>query len=154
MRTCDIFHFAGHGKSDPWDPSASCLLLDDWNINPLTVSDLRDSKLQDSPPFLAYLSVCSTSANKAGKLEDEGIHLVSAFQLAGFRHVVRTLWEVSDSACVDVAKIFYDTIRKEGMTDDAVCRGLHHAIRALRDKGVKGLEWEEGPMNADNLVKV
>ena len=154
MRTCDIFHFAGHGKSDPLNPSASCLLLNDWIVNPLTVEDLRNSRFQDSPPFLGYLSACSTSANNVDKLNEESIHLVSAFQLAGFRHVVGTLWEVSDSACVDVAKIFYDNIRKEKMTDESISRGLHHAVRALRDRKVKELEWEAEPSNVEILANV
>ena len=34
--------------------------------------------------------------------------------------------------CVDVARVFYETLRDEGMIDTAVCRGLHRAIRALR----------------------
>lgn len=84
-------------------------------------------------PFLDYLSACSTSANKVDKVVDEGIHLASAFQLAGFRHVIGTLWEVSDSHCVDAATVVYETIRDEGMTDMAVCRGLHRAVGGLRD---------------------
>ena len=149
MRTCGIFHFAGHGKSDSLNPSMSFLLLDDWNVNPLTVEDLRNLRLQDSPPFLGYLSACSTSANIVDNLSDESIHLVGAFQLAGFRHVVGTFWEVSDSTCVDVAKMFYDMIRKENMTDDSVSRGLHHAVRALRDREVKELEWEAEPSDIE-----
>jgi hypothetical protein len=139
LRACKIFHFAGHGRSDPLDPSRSCLLLEDWKESPLTVGDLRDYKIQESSPFLGYLSACSTSANKVGRLVDEGIHLASAFQLAGFRHVIGTLWEVSDSYCVDVARVVYETIRDEGMTDKAVCRGLHLAIKALRDRDVSML---------------
>ncbi|KAF2185509.1 hypothetical protein K469DRAFT_665117 [Zopfia rhizophila CBS 207.26] len=136
LRTCKIFHFAGHGRSDPQDPSRSYLLLDDWNKSPLTVGDLRDSNIQESSPFLGYLSACSTSVNKVDSLVDEGIHLASAFQLAGFRHVIGTLWEVSDSYCVDVARVVYETIRDEGMTDMAVCRGLHRAVKALRDVAI------------------
>jgi len=131
LRACKIFHFAGHGLSHV-EPSQSCLLLKDWKDNPLTVGDLRDHRLQENSPFLGYLSACSTGANKANRLIDEGIHLVSACQLAGFRHVVGTLWEVSDKHCVDIAKVLYETLRDEGMTDVAVCRGLHRAIRALR----------------------
>jgi CHAT domain-containing protein len=133
MRTCTIFHFAGHGQTNRSDPSQSCLLLDDWETRPLTVGDLRDSRLQDNAPFLGYLSACLTGTNKAPELLDEGVHLISAFQLAGFRHVIGTLWEVSDRHCVDVARVLYETISKEGMTDNAVRRGLHRAIRALRD---------------------
>ncbi|PQE12949.1 TPR domain-containing protein [Rutstroemia sp. NJR-2017a BBW] len=138
LQACKIFHFAGHGQSNQKEPSQSCLLLEDWETNPLTVGDLRDHRLQDNPPFLSYLSACSTGANEADRLADEGIHLVSAFQLAGFRHVVGTLWEVSDKHCVDVAKVLYETIRDEGMTDVAVCRGLHRAVRALRDGQMEG----------------
>ncbi|KAI3326476.1 CHAT domain-containing protein [Xylariaceae sp. AK1471] len=136
LQACRIFHFAGHGHSDPAEPSQSCLLLEDWKTNPLTVGDLRDHRLQENPPFLGFLSACSTGANRAAKLADEGINLINAFQLAGFRHVVGTLWEVSDMHCVDVARVLYETLRDEGMTDAAVCRGLHRAVRALRDGGI------------------
>ncbi|EJT73617.1 hypothetical protein GGTG_07473 [Gaeumannomyces tritici R3-111a-1] len=131
---CDMFHFAGHGVSDPSDPSQSALVLRDWEDDGmLTVDDLRDQKLQRKPPFLAYLSACSTAANEVLGLIDEGIHLGYACQLAGFRHVVGTLWTVSDPFCVELARRFYETISKEGRTDAAVHRGLHSALRALRD---------------------
>jgi tetratricopeptide (TPR) repeat protein len=133
LQTCKIFHFAGHGQSDPIEPSQSCLLLEDWETKPLTVASLRDHRLQGNLPFLGYLSACSTGASSVQKLADEGIHLVSALQLAGFRHAVGTLWDVSDKYCVDVARVMYETIRDEGMTDIAVCRGLHNALRSLRE---------------------
>lgn len=140
LQSCKIFHFAGHGQSDAAEPSQSCLLLRDWQTSPLTVADFRDSRLQDqdAQPFLGYLSACSTGANEAARLADEGIHLISSLQLAGFRHVVGTLWEVSDQHCVDVARVFYETLRDEGMTDEAVCQGLHRATRALRDRSFSG----------------
>jgi tetratricopeptide (TPR) repeat protein len=136
LQSCRIFHFAGHGESHPTEPSQSSLLLEDWETNRLTVGDLRDRKFQENAPFLAFLSACSTGANHAEKLADEGIHLIGAFQLAGFRHVVGTLWEVSDRSCVHVARILYQTIQKEGMTDMAICLGLHRAVRALRSGGM------------------
>ncbi|KAM0489960.1 hypothetical protein ACHAP8_012064 [Fusarium lateritium] len=131
-KKCRVLHFAGHGESKA-DPSQSCLLLDDWQTSPLTVGHLRQSWLKESPAFLAYLSACSTGSNQGGRLSDEAIHLVSAFQLAGFRHVVGTLWEVSDPHCVDVATILYQTLCEDGMTDEAVSYGLHRALRKLRD---------------------
>jgi hypothetical protein len=42
-------------------------------------------------------------------------------------------WEVTNIYCVDVARVVYETIRDEGRTDMAVSRGLHQAIKALRD---------------------
>lgn len=136
LNQCDIFHFAGHGTSNASDPSQSALLLRDWEKSPLTVEDLRNERLQEKPPFLAYLSACSTGANEVLGLVDEGIHLGYACQLAGFRHIVGTLWTVSDPFCANVARKFYETIRDEGKTDAAVHRGLHLALRQLRDARV------------------
>lgn len=115
------------------DPSKSRLLLKDWKSNPLTVGDIRRTWIRQSSPFLAYLSARSTSANDGKSLTDEVIHMVSAFQLSGFRHVVGTLWKVSDPHCAEVFQVLYETLRDEGMTDDAVARGLHRALRQLRD---------------------
>ncbi|KAH7114141.1 hypothetical protein B0J13DRAFT_460385, partial [Dactylonectria estremocensis] len=56
---------------------------------------------------IAYLSACSTAENKAARLSDEVIHVVSGFQVAGFPHVVACLWPTGDSECVGVAKRFY-----------------------------------------------
>lgn len=36
---------------------------------------------------------------------------------------------------MDVARKLYETISEEGMTDRAVCKGLHLALRLLRDGG-------------------
>jgi tetratricopeptide (TPR) repeat protein len=135
LETCNVFHFAGHGRLDPVEPSKSCLCLEDWENSPLTVQDIRDKNLESTQPFLAYLSACSTGTIMESKLSDEGIHLVGAFHLTGFRHVIGTLWEVSDKHCVDVAEAFYQTLRDEGMTDLAVRRGLHRALRKLRNEG-------------------
>ncbi|KAF5249483.1 hypothetical protein FANTH_5176 [Fusarium anthophilum] len=139
LETCNAFHFAGHGRLNPTEPSKSCLCLEDWETDPLTVQDIRGKNLERSQPFLAYLSACRTGTNMESRLSDEGIHLVGAFHSTGFRHVVGTLWEVSDRHCVDVAEAFYETVRDEGMNDLSVCRGLHRALRRLRDKErVKG----------------
>ncbi|KAI9682837.1 MAG: hypothetical protein M1822_006327 [Bathelium mastoideum] len=132
LRSCFIFHFAGHGKLNSVDPSRSSLLLEDWKDNPLTVADLRDQNFQEFAPFLGYLSACSTGTSKMTALADEGIHLINAFQLSGFRHAIGSLWDVSDMHCVDVAKILYRTMIGTGISDDAVCFGLHSAVRALR----------------------
>ncbi|KAI1035649.1 hypothetical protein LB504_005760 [Fusarium proliferatum] len=135
LSICSVFHFAGHGRLNSVQPSKSCLCLEDWETNPLTVQDIRGKNLESTHPFLAYLSACRTGTNMESRLSDEGIHLVGAFHLTGFRHVIGTLWEVSDRHCVDVAEVFYGTLRDEGMNDLSVSRGLHRALRILRDKG-------------------
>ena len=131
---CKIFHFAGHGNTDTADPSQSHLLLNDWKSDPLTVSTLLEMNLREGSPFLAYLSACGTGQVKDDKSVDESIHLISACQLAGFRHVIGTLWEVNDESCVDMSRITYEEIRNGGMTDESVCWGLHKATRELRKR--------------------
>ncbi|KAK8031899.1 hypothetical protein PG990_001633 [Apiospora arundinis] len=142
LETCWIFHFAGHGSTHPANPLQSQLLLDDWEKDPLTVASLLETNLGSGSPFLAYLSACGTGQIKTKELIDEGIHLTAAYQLAGFRHVIGTLWSVDDRLCVDMARMVYEVIQNEallnnGMSDEAVSRGLHHAMRELRDQWVK-----------------
>jgi CHAT domain-containing protein len=134
---CKIFHFAGHGYTDENDPSNSHLRLEDWKDDPFRVADLQRMNLREHAPFLAYLSACGTGQMKRYNLVDESIHLISAYQLAGFRHVIGTLWKVSDQCCVDVAKTTYESMRGSGLSDEGVSWGLHRASRELRDNWVK-----------------
>ncbi|KAE8442781.1 hypothetical protein EG329_002869 [Mollisiaceae sp. DMI_Dod_QoI] len=145
---CDIFHFAGHGYTDDDDPSKSYLLLEDGKSDALTVANLLELNLRGRSPFLAYLSACGTGRIKGEKFVDENIHLISAFQLAGYRHVIGTLWEVKDEICVDMARITYKGIRDRGMTDESVAWGLHKAARELRDR------WLSMPVKAERGSKL
>jgi len=64
--------------------------------------------------------------------------LAAAFQLAGFPHVIATLWEVPDTTAVTVADTFYTHLHThpDDPTPDTnrAAHALHHAIRALRDQ--------------------
>ncbi|PQE18220.1 TPR domain-containing protein [Rutstroemia sp. NJR-2017a WRK4] len=127
-------HFAKEEtKTNEDDPSQSSLLLRDGRLR---VANILETDLRKHSPFLAYLSACGTGQIKDEKFFDESIHLISAYQLAGFRHVVGTLWEVNDESCVDIARVTYEVIRDRGMTDESVSLGLHKAIRELRDRSL------------------
>lgn len=141
---CKVFHFAGHGSTNGPDPSQSTLLLQDWQKDPLTVSTLLDINIQQYSPFLAYLSACGTGQIAHEKFLDESIHLISAFQVAGFRHVIGTLWEVGDDVSVDVARITYEAIQRGEGADESVCKGLHKAILVLRE------EWYDAQAQASS----
>ncbi|KAK8219069.1 CHAT domain-containing protein, partial [Phyllosticta capitalensis] len=132
MEATTVFHFAGHGNPSLEDPGKSCLLLEDWVDNPLTVEDLMVLKLSKKSPWLAYLSACSTGESKIEHLQDEAIHLVSACQLAGFPHVVGSLWPIDDEYSAEAAREVYTTIIQEGWTDEAVALGVHNAAKLLR----------------------
>lgn len=150
---CQILHFAGHGYTDDADPAQSSLLLEDWEADRLTVANLLEMNIRRQSPFLAYLSACGTSQNQNEHLVDENIHLVSACQLAGFRHVIGTLWRVEDDVCQEIARLTYEGI-KDGitdgrLTDESVCRSLHEASRELRDRW---LSKSKGAKMADGTV--
>lgn len=141
LQGCRIFHFAGHCSTHPENPLQSYLLLEDWRTNKFTVGNLLETNVRGSLPFMAYLSACGTGQITEGKHIDEGIHMISAFQLAGFRHAIGSLWDVNDKVCKDIAKLTYEGIRDcGGLTDHSVCSGLHKATRELRDRWLIDLE--------------
>jgi CHAT domain-containing protein len=75
------------------------------------------------------------------RLSDEVLHVVSGFQVAGFRHVVGCLWPSDDMVCVEVARSFYarlfqDTAARaddKAESDRAVALALHRAVVKVRE---------------------
>ncbi|MBC9730204.1 CHAT domain-containing protein [Streptomyces sp. TRM68367] len=134
LPSCRVAHFACHGETDPVDPSRSRLLLADHATAPLTVASLAPLSLDEVR--LAFLSACRTAAVDAEELVDESIHLGSAFQLAGFPHVVGTLWETADDTAVEIADAFYGGLSTgEGtLAFAASAQALHTAVRTLRKR--------------------
>ena len=130
---CTVAHFACHGFSDPVDPSKSLLLLHDHDRYPLTVASLAPVDLGQAQ--LAYLSACQTALTTTVGLIDEAIHLTTAFQLAGFPHVIGTLWEINDGLAVTIARSFYTNLRTGPHVLDTsqAAPALHAAVRAARD---------------------
>lgn len=133
LPTHHAIHFACHGVSDGQNPSNSHLLLFG-NSGPekLTVGMISNMNIHLAQ--VAYLSACSTANNASVALADEAIHIASGFQLAGFSHVLATLWESNDSACREVAGEFYRLLYKEGGEQDhrSVGSAFHCAVDRLR----------------------
>ncbi len=142
-----IVHFACHARADSADPSRSHLLLHDHRNDPLSVAGLAAVRLGSAG--LAYLSACDTAVSPATELADEAIHLTSAFQLAGFPHVIGTLWEIGDLDAMRAARDFYAGLcgGNEGRLDGGRLGGpldlsraaevLHGVIRARRTADVR-----------------
>jgi len=123
-------HFACHGDSDLANPDKSSLLLTDYRHHRLTVLDLTRARLEAVE--LAFLSACTT-ARTGLTLPDEPIHLAAACQLAGYRHVIASLWPIGDADTATLTTDFYTTLTAhDTATDPAVA--LHHATRALRSQ--------------------
>jgi len=129
-----IVHFACHGSSNLSNPSHSCLLLQDWQNNPLKVSDIAALKLKHAE--FAYLSACETTTSRSSQLLDEAIHLTGACQLAGFPSVIGSLWSVDDKYSVQVAGTVYNTLCEgsELLDTRRAAEGLHAAIRQLKNQ--------------------
>ena len=136
----DIVHFACHASADPEDPSNSHLLLQTSGpsgpvVDELTVSDIsRKNTLGQT--WIAYLSACSTAGVEAKLLADESLHLASAFQVAGFAHVIGSLWPADDDICVRLAESFYRSLTKSGTkhSNRAVAEALRNAILDIRSE--------------------
>ncbi|MGW7551700.1 CHAT domain-containing protein [Streptomyces rimosus] len=122
-------HFACHAVPDPKAPSRSRLLLHDHASTPLTVADVSALDLRGSR--LAYLSACDTAV--AGpRYRDEAIHLASAFQLAGFPHVISTLWQLPDRAAYVLAQEMYQALEEHLAAGEGVAAAVHAVTRRAR----------------------
>ncbi|KAL0635469.1 hypothetical protein Q9L58_005600 [Maublancomyces gigas] len=134
-----VIHFACHGISDPANPSNSHLLLhgdDPSKPGKLTVKAISRMNIKDAQ--VAYLSACCTADNPSTALANESIHITSGFQLAGFSHVLGTLWDSNDEACRKVSVEFYRTLFHQDRTVDeghrVVSTDFHHAVKKLRSE--------------------
>ncbi len=151
IQQCRVTHFACHGVSNPSDPSESGLLLQTATAEPrqdiLSVRKISQTHLSQGK--IAYLSACSTAENRSSRLVDEVLHVVSGFQVAGFRHVIGCLWPSPDKVCVEIAKSFYSELGQSGVMeyqDRAVALALHKAVMKLckREEYCKRpLQWAQ-----------
>jgi len=131
-----IAHFACHGVSEINPAASHLLLLKKAEVGMLRVKDIAALKLPGA--WLAYLSACSTAESTSSKLVDEVTHIVSSFHIAGFIHVIGTLWPSDDGACQKMAVDFYSELSK---TDD-VASSYRTAIMGLMiQKPLQPLYW-------------
>ncbi|MET8051886.1 CHAT domain-containing protein [Streptosporangium sp. NPDC005286] len=121
-------HFAGHAYADPHRPSRSHLALGHDRLGVLDIAR------QDLPHAeLAYLSACHTAA-PTGRIADEAIHLASAFQLAGYEHVIATLWGIRDDVAAQAADHVYARLDPGVPPGAGVADAVHGASLALRER--------------------
>jgi CHAT domain-containing protein len=71
-------------------------------------------------------------------LANEAVHLTGAFQLAGYQHVVGTLWPVGDQASARLVRDFYAALTVPGGRTVIDVRraavALNHATLRLRER--------------------
>ena len=77
----------------------------------------------------------------------------AAVHIAGFQHVIATLWSIYDSIAPDMANYVYGTLsgRDGRLSVDDTARALNAAARELRGTGRHALQWgayvHSGPLS-------
>ncbi|GAB3852518.1 CHAT domain-containing protein [Dactylosporangium cerinum] len=125
------FHYSGHAASSLLDGASARLLPHDWQVAPLTATDVAELSLHGAD--LAFLGGCDTALNGI-KLADEAVTILAAFHLAGFRHVIGGLWALDDEQNATVAEQVWQHVGRHGTAD--VARALNDAVVALRDRWI------------------
>jgi len=126
------FHFAGHSVQDLLHPGRARLCLNDGGLDVLTIAAERGAQGE-----LAYLSCCE-GAIPGTAVPDEPLHLALAFQIAGYRNVIATLWSIGDLGAAEVARGIYRRLRGDATSGDdddgSVARALREVVLELRDR--------------------
>jgi CHAT domain-containing protein len=123
-------HLATHGTFDPWNPLRSGVELEpgDGEDGRLEVREIFDLRLDAD---LVALSACETGLGSGYFTDipagDELVSLSRAFLYAGSRSVLATLWKVDDRSTLDLMRVFYERLEREGPG-----AALATAQRALR----------------------
>lgn len=129
-----ILHFACHGLLNERFPLDSALAL---TIPEHPVEGRDNGLLQAWEIFesvrldadLVTLSACDSALGK--EMGGEGlIGLTRAFQYAGARSVVASLWSVSDDSTADLMKSFYGYLREGRSKDEALRAAQTDLIRS------------------------
>lgn len=126
LQRADWAHFACHGavRGPSGEDDARLLLYDE---------ELRMGAVSGTSPDrngeFAFLSACGTARTVSG-LSDESLNLATMMQLAGYRHVIGTLWSIDDAMAPMVAAGVYSRLaRSTGeVAADGAARALHCAV--------------------------
>jgi CHAT domain-containing protein/Tfp pilus assembly protein PilF len=131
-----LLHFACHGlaeETSPLDSSLALSLPGQWRPGRdnglLQAWEIFEQMRIDAD--LVTLSACSTALGK--EMSGEGIlGLTRAFQYAGARSVLASLWEVDEASTADLMTRFYGHL-KDGLSKDAALRAAQ--LELLRRPG-------------------
>ncbi|KAF4620480.1 hypothetical protein D9613_001147 [Agrocybe pediades] len=104
----------------------------------LSVREIYDWNLNDA--YLAYLGACHTANNSVEELADESLHLAGAFQMAGCRNVIGSMWLAANAECIRLSREFYERLFQtrsssgEDLAGD-VSEAYHQAVLSVWKNG-------------------
>jgi len=131
-----VIHLAVHAIANETRPDRAALVLlsdpangEDGFLQPAEIVQL---------PVKANLVVLSACDTAVGPLEgEEGIATLSrAFQLAGARTVVSTLWSVEDESTLFLMKAFYTELKQNRQVSDALAMAKRRMIKNFGARAV------------------
>ncbi|MGW3634909.1 CHAT domain-containing protein [Streptomyces sp. NPDC005122] len=123
-------HFACHAVGALSGAAAGHVVLHDHATAPLTLSDIARLRLPEAE--LVYLSACETTSGRR-EFADEALHITGAFHMAGFTHVVGTLWAVADDTSLEVSQRFYAAFGPSHPFPGHTAHALRDAVREIRE---------------------
>ena len=136
-----VLHFATHGILDPTEPLLGGLVASDGMV---TVGDIFHWHLEAE---LAVLSACNTGQFGQG---EEYVGLSRAFQCAGARTLLVTLWSISDDATATWMQLLHAGLRR-GLTLD---QAYQSATLELRKSHPQPYLWAPFVIWGDGQIKV
>ncbi|MFG1608125.1 CHAT domain-containing protein [Actinoplanes sp. NPDC049265] len=120
-------HFACHITRSAVRTDEIRLLLYDHERRAVTPADIAALRIPGAE--LAYLSACD-SARSTDRLADEAVHVAGAFRMAGYRHVIATMWTLGDRPAAQVAAAVYPAL----LRGNGAAEALDAAVGALRER--------------------
>ncbi|KAH9477228.1 hypothetical protein JR316_0011147 [Psilocybe cubensis] len=124
-------HFACYGVQDRANPLESGICLQNGR---LTLLEIMKHRIID--PELAFLSACQTSQGDS-LLSDEVVHLAAGMLAVGYRGVIGTMWNITDSYGPKFATEFYQYLMREsnngGLDSTRAAFALDYATKMVRD---------------------
>ncbi len=129
-----ILHLAAHATVDHINPMYNSLVFSKDSIrNELTASEIYTLSI---PSELVVLSACDTGFGKLQK--GEGIMSMSrAFQYAGAKSTVMSLWKVPDKETSIIMQLFYKNLKKGIPKDRALQNAKLKYLSNTKDKLLK-----------------
>jgi CHAT domain-containing protein len=137
LENCSWIHLACHGKQDLFQPTKSCLLLYEGNLELETII-----RMSLSNPEFVFLAACQTAMGDP-ELVNESFHLGGGLIAAGFQSAVGTLWSMNDQDGPLVAEIFYGHLFHDGRKPQAddTAEALQLVVKELKAKNVPYERW-------------
>ena len=145
-----IVHLASRGVLNRHNPRFSYIALapDDRSDGRLDVDDVARLSIDAR---LVVLSACQTGLASGRLLDvppgDDWVGLVQAFQSAGARSVLATLWPVEDRATAELMKRFYVALRSGESESGALAAAQRSAIAAASTRAP--FYWAGFVLNGD-----